>query len=148
VTTFFCTIPVEPQPWRRARGMGKRRFKDTRSEEYAVVCCWHMSMAMRAMGQPVKPLFPAGPVELEVRAFFPTGKKPRKRTPWPLSWKATRPDGDNVLKAIADASQGLLVADDGQYARMVVECFYAAQDGAGARLEVTARQLDSLESGE
>jgi Holliday junction resolvase RusA-like endonuclease len=57
-------------------------------------------------------------------------------------WKPTRPDGDNVLKGIADASQGLLVADDGQYADQAVRCFYASQEGPGPRVEVLCFPLD------
>lgn len=73
------------------------------------------------------------PLAVHVRAFWPALKASKAGTP--ALWKKTRPDADNVLKAVLDAGDGLLWSDDGQVARMTVEKFYAAKED-DARVEV------------
>jgi Holliday junction resolvase RusA-like endonuclease len=85
-------------------------------------------------------VFAEGPVEIVVRAFWPPAGTARKRAPRPARWRPSRPDADNAYKALADCSQGIVVADDGQYARVVVEKWTAAQ-GEAARVEVEVRPL-------
>ena len=91
-----------------------------------------------------RPAFPAGPVEILIRAFWPSTGSARKRIPRPQRWRASRPDADNAFKGLADCSQGILVADDSQYARVVVEKWTAAQ-GEAARVEVEVRPLPGAE---
>lgn len=144
---YECTIPGKPQPWKRARKGRRGFFKDPRWESYEITACFHMSLALKQLSQRhparsvYRPLFPEGAVLLSVDAYWPMPGKPRVKVPKPLLWKPTRPDGDNVLKGIADASQGILVADDGQYAEMRVRCFHAGQSRPEPRVEITARLL-------
>ena len=66
------------------------------------------------------------PLGVEVTAFWPMKGTPRKRIPRPAMLKATRPDGDNVLKAVQDAGDGVLWVDDGQIAVALIELGRAA----------------------
>lgn len=70
-----------------------------------------------------------GPVSLAVYAWWPMRGQPRKRVPRPAEWKGTKPDADNVGKAVADALNGIAYRDDSQVARLTVHTFYAGQDG-------------------
>ena len=101
----------------------------------------HMLEACAGRGRPV---FPEGPVEIVILAYWPPTGQPRKRMPRPARWRAARPDADNTFKALADCSQGILVTDDAQYVRVVVEKWVAAQ-GEAARVEVRVRPLAGQE---
>jgi Holliday junction resolvase RusA-like endonuclease len=130
-------IPGKPFAWRRARTFGARHFEDPEQRAWKGVAQVHMLEACAGRGRPV---FPEGPVEIVIRAFWPPPGQPRKRIPRPARWRSARPDADNTFKALADCSQGILVSDDGQYARVVVEKWFAAQ-GDPARVEVEVRRL-------
>lgn len=134
-------IPGKPFAWRRARTSGRRHFEDPAQRSWKGIAQVHMIAACR--GRP-RPAFPEGPVEIRIRAFWPPKGQARKRVPRPAQWRATRPDADNAFKGLADCSQGILVADDGQYARVVVEKWFAAQ-GEAARIEVEVRPLPTAE---
>ena len=85
-------------------------------------------------------LFPSGPLELRIVAYWPPVNPPLKRNPRPCSWRAKRPDADNVAKAVMDAGDGILWTDDSQVARLLVEKFHAAQ-GEGARVEIEVEEV-------
>lgn len=78
-------------------------------------------------------------VSVIVRAYWPC-KSPRKREPRAAEHKTTKPDGDNVAKAVLDGLSGIAYVDDAQVVRLEVEKWYAAQ-GDGARVEVEVREL-------
>lgn len=120
-----------------------RTFDDPKSE------AWKRAAArvMRdAIGETTRtlPAFPEGAVELEVYAVFRCPKNAeRKRTPTPARWKESKPDPDNVAKAVMDAGTGVLWTDDAQVARLIVSKVVGAQ-GDDPRVEVIVRQLPAL----
>jgi Holliday junction resolvase RusA-like endonuclease len=81
------------------------------------------------------PLFEAGPVVLEVLAVY---RRPqRMKTPWRL-YRPGRPDGDNLLKAVQDAGNGLLWKDDSQIVVAKISKMYAGA-GEPPHVEVLVR---------
>lgn len=59
------------------------------------------------------------PVELHVRAFY---ARPTRQSKLPRGWESRAiGDFDNVAKPIADALQGIAIANDCQVARSIVE---------------------------
>lgn len=101
-------LPIEPQPWRRARKNGKRHFTDAKSRAYRDAV--------------------ASLVKVELPQGFPNGMAFRMdacflfRIPksWPKYKKLSppvhlsRPDVDNLGKALADALNGIIWDDDSQ----------------------------------
>ena len=75
--------------------------------------------------------FKDGPLSVTILAVFtrPKGmyskREPRGREP-----KTTRPDIENVAKALLDAATGVLWHDDAQVTHLVASKFYGAQDEA------------------
>ena len=82
-----------------------------------------------------------GPVKLTIAAYWSCPKsQQRKRDPRPQQWKVTKPDGDNLMKSIADGLIGIAYQDDSQAAEVTVRKYVAAQ-GEPARCEVTIEKL-------
>ena len=65
-----------------------------------------------------------GALDVTVVATWQTLKSAPKKNP-PV-YKVTRPDGDNVLKAVLDAGNKILWADDACCVRLTVEKRYGA----------------------
>lgn len=80
-----------------------------------------------------------GPVFMEVYAWFPMPKRMTKRDRKrieELDYLYThKPDGDNVLKAVKDALNGMAYADDAQVAYESILRKYA-REGEAPRIEV------------
>jgi len=76
-----------------------------------------------------------GPLDVTVVATWLTLKSASKKNP-PV-FKTTRPDGDNVLKAVLDAGNGILWADDACCVRLTVEKRY----GAVPSVQVTIMEI-------
>ena len=98
---------------------------------------WEAMVALCARAAGVKMI--DGAVMLTVAAFYPC-RRPMKKTLRAQEPKATRPDADNVLKAVADALIGIAYRDDGQVFDASVTKRYAAQ-GDESRTEVDVSQL-------
>lgn len=81
----------------------------------------------------------AGPVELEVYAYFEVPRSYGKARAAACRANETRPtakpDADNILKAVADALSGTAYADDSAVVAMSVEKRY----GGTARLSISLR---------
>ena len=75
--------------------------------------------------------FAEGALMVVIWAAFtcPKGEH-RKREPRPPRWKHTKPDAENVAKAVLDAATGVLWTDDAQVARLDVRKMHAAQGDA------------------
>ena len=107
-------VPGKPQP--------KQSFRiHTGGWQYQprTVSAYSRTVAIYArLAWPNPPL--DGPVEIEAVAMF---KKPKS---WPLARRATahkhaqRPDGDNLLKALADGVKGIVFNDDGQVSDWII----------------------------
>lgn len=82
-----------------------------------------------------------GPVVVHVKAVWACPKsKERKRGARPAEPKTTRPDADNVGKAITDGLNGIAWRDDSQVVWLSVQKWIGAQ-GEPARCEVTIRRF-------
>jgi len=66
-----------------------------------------------------------GPLAVSVRAFFWPPDRYRHQTGIESIPHTTRPDGDNVLKAVADAGNGVIWRDDSIVARWTIEKWYS-----------------------
>jgi Holliday junction resolvase RusA-like endonuclease len=84
---------------------------------------------------PPQPL--TGPLGLLIKYAYPWRKTETKRVMargW--RWCDTRPDADNIAKAVQDAMGKLrFYADDGQVARLQVEKIWSANPGVGIIVE-------------
>lgn len=87
----------------------------------------HMAAALTAAGLS-SPFVSTGPVGLEIRALYACLKGDRRKKPRGLRRKSTRPDVDNLAKAVKDAAKGVLWIDDAQVAEMSIVKLYAPQD--------------------
>ena len=125
------TVPGVPIAKARPRFSARSGFARAYTPEKTVH--YEALVALCAQQAGVTPL--EGPVRIEVRAYWPMKGSPRKRTPRPVAWKVTKPDADNVLKAVLDGLEGIAYANDGQVVDARVRTYHAAQ-GDQARLEV------------
>lgn len=94
----------------------------------------HMAAALREIERAC-PFIAAGAVALEIRAVYACLKSDRRKKPRGLRRKATRPDLDNLAKAVKDAAKGILWIDDSQVAELTASKLYAPQD-APPRVEL------------
>lgn len=84
-----------------------------------------------------------GPVEVRIRSYFELAKSHHRATPVARAWRTSKPDGDNVEKAVLDALNELAFADDACVARMTWEKFTGAQDEAPRiEIEIVAITVD------
>ena len=85
----------------------------------------------------------AGPLFVRVRFAFALPKsKHRKRHPIETETAHTsKPDVDNLLKALFDAGTGVLWLDDDQITKLVAEKVYAAQ-GHGPYVTIEVEELE------
>lgn len=80
-------------------------------------------MQVRAAGAGWEPA--TRPVALVLDAVFALPKD-RRRGPQERTWRPSAPDGDNLLKAVQDAANGVLWADDALVVDARVRKWYAA----------------------
>lgn len=134
-------VPVAQGRPRAVRfGNSARLYDPSKSRSWKGAAQVHMLEALEAAGLRA-PGF-AGPVELVVSAVWPCPKgRERKSAPAPRTWKASRPDADNVAKAVMDAANSVLLADDAQVVRLVVEKLVAAQ-GEAPHVHVVVWEVD------
>lgn len=136
MTALAWTIPGEPV------GKGRPRFVRATGRTYtpSATRAWEIT-AVAIMRQP-SPL--DGPLRVEVTAIKRRPKRlERKADPEGLLWRTTKPDADNVAKAVLDAAtKANIWHDDAQVAELCVRSLYAAKGGAG-RVEVRVATIDS-----
>lgn len=107
------TVPGRPQGKGRPRAAlvnGKIRMytpSSTAQYESAIAWCWRSTAGCKKFEAPVK---------IEIIAYFEVPKSyPKKRAELcrqNVIRPSCKPDGDNILKAVADALNGLAYADD------------------------------------
>ena len=137
-------IPV-PQPRQRHRIVagGGRTFAMNYTPRGDPVNDYKATVRMAATaaytGPPVE-----GPLEVAFQFVMPRPKSLRwKSRPMPRLWHATGKDLDNLAKSTLDALCGLLFADDGQVARLVLSKMIAAGDES-PRVLVTLERLTEV----
>ena len=131
------TIPGEPVGQGRPRAAvvnGKpRMYSPKTSGDWRARAAWFMREEVK------EPL--SGPLWVTIWAVFGLPKsKIRKRSPQPNRTPCTkRPDIDNVVKAILDAGNGILWADDAQVYRLEVFKLYG-REGEAPSVILEARE--------
>jgi len=101
-TTISFTAEGKPQGKQRARrGKGGHWYTPVETVRYEAAVAYAAMQAKAASNQPMT----FGPVEIEVRCFFPDA---RVR------------DADNVLKSVLDGCNGVVYLDDSQVTRAIV----------------------------
>jgi len=84
-----------------------------------------------------------GPIELTVRFYWPRPKHLMWKTrPMPRLAKATKPDLDNVLKALKDSLTGIMWSDDAQVVKVHAEKWYCAGNEV-ERTEIDVRAMEA-----
>ena len=144
-------VPGEPVPQNVGK-IGRWKSRDGREGavirqpqkviRYKLELQERMERALPALSP--QPYF-SGPVELRIVAVFPLPVSAERKTkPVPRRRHTSRYGNcDNLCKAIADAGEGILWADDGQVAVLYVEKWVGAQ-GEAARVEITIEALSEL----
>ncbi len=126
----MLTIVIPGEPCAQGRPRMARAGTGVRTYDPAKSASWKGAAAvwMRQAAGP-KPPFGDAPVAMTVDAVFKrkhfTKKWSKGRIPRP-----SRPDGDNVLKAVQDAGNGVLFLDDAQVVDARVRKWYAAEGEA------------------
>ena len=114
-------IPVAQGRGRAVRvGAGIRVIDPAKSRSWKGAAQVFMLQARNAAGvhAPID-----GAIGLGIKAYFPRPKSlPKKADPGP-AYRPSRPDADNIAKAVMDAGNGVLWADDGLVVILVVEKF-------------------------
>jgi Holliday junction resolvase RusA-like endonuclease len=79
-----------------------------------------------------------GPVEIRIACWFERPKGHSKKRRKQAEPKTTKPDLDNLAKAILDALNEIAYNDDGQVCRLTVEKWHVGPyDSVGTMIEVT-----------
>ena len=133
---IFFVVPGEPVPKARPRftmqGGKARTYTPTSSAAYETTVGLLAHAAMRAQGisEPMK-----GALHVQVQAFFPVPHSWSKKRKAAASWHASRPDLDNVVKAVLDALNGVAYKDD---ARVVgLHSLKVYSDNPGVLVEIS-----------
>ena len=137
--TVRFTIPGSPTGKGRPRSTRTGHHytpKQTRDYELAV-------KAYFAGAYPGRPPWPAGvPLRLTVVACVALPKSAtkaaREECAWRGIWATVKPDGDNILKIVCDALNGVAWKDDAQVAEMVCRKWRTTGE---QRVEVTIEEL-------
>jgi Holliday junction resolvase RusA-like endonuclease len=117
-------------------GLGVRMYDPAKSREWKALARIHFGAAMiKARLQP--PAF-CGPVMVEIAAFFPCPKSSKSRHTKP---RTSRPDCDNIGKAVLDSGNEILFADDAQVVELRVSK-WVCYSGQEPFVEVTVRELE------
>lgn len=132
---IVINVPGLPQGKGRARFGNGRTYTPAKTVAYEglIALAGEQAMDGRALLE--------GPVYVTLTAFFPIPKSWNKaRTAQAqsgLAWHTSKPDGDNILKAVGDGLNGIVWKDDSQLAFTKV----IKQYGPAPRLEIAVELL-------
>lgn len=128
--TIEFVVPGRPVPMARPRVTARGTYTPRECREYKkLVAC----IAKSVMNGNDYRMFESGPLECRVRFIFPLPKT--RKNPWATS----RPDLDNLYKAVTDAMNGIVYKDDAQIVRASIEKAYEI-NGDG-RAEIWVREI-------
>lgn len=121
MSSLTIIIPGRPCAWQRARSNGKVRFDSPEQARNKLTIGQIGALAMSG-----KPPFD-GPLEVIVSCFWPWPKamSEKKRKRYGAQFHVARPDGDNVMKLLGDALNGIVWRDDAQICTHQVTKRYA-----------------------
>jgi Holliday junction resolvase RusA-like endonuclease len=129
-------IPGEPIAQPRVKVSTKNGFARAYTERDHPIHAYKQAVSLAYVNAGGEVL--DGPVAIKIVCWFDRPKshsKKRRQQPEP---KATKPDLDNLGKAILDALNEIAYNDDGQVCRLTVEKWYVGPyDAIGTIIEVT-----------
>ncbi len=129
-----CTVPGAPQ------GKGRPRFATVRGRAMAytpgktVAYEGLIALAARDAMADAEPY--AGPVAIDATAVFQIPASWSKRRKSEAQWHTSKPDGDNIIKAVGDGLNGVAFRDDSQVASATIRKVYG--ETPGLHVTVTA----------
>lgn len=142
---FVPGAPVgKGRPRAARRGAGVVMFTPEKTAGYEALVAATASNAMRAEAGP---LF-AGPLEAVLEMRFPVpaswSKAKRARALAGVEWRTSKPDADNVAKAILDACNGVVFRDDSQVVILIATKAFSEEPGVRVVIrEVQTAELDA-----
>jgi Holliday junction resolvase RusA-like endonuclease len=132
-------IPGEPIAQPRVRVSTKGGFARAYTERDHPIHAYKQAIRLAYVNAGGEVL--EGPVSIRVVCWFDRPKSHSKKRRQKLEPKTTKPDLDNVGKAILDALNGIAYNDDGQVFMLMVEKWYVGPyepyDSVGTIIEVT-----------
>ena len=111
---FDCDVPVAPVPKARPRVSNGRAYTPKRTKASEAIIASYVRSKYRGEIRTE----PMG-IKLICIHKRPKNLKGDGRVP-----KGTRPDGDNLLKLVLDACEGIVYRNDGQFCQYHVEDWY------------------------
>lgn len=122
---FSFTVPGVPC------GKGRPRFVKATGRTYtpAKTVSYEASIAEAAADVMDGATPITAPVGVKVQAVFPIPASWPKKKKEAARWHTSKPDGDNIAKAIGDALNGVVWKDDSQIARMAISKVYGDVPG-------------------
>ena len=133
--TIQFTVPGKPQ------GKGRARFGKGRTYTPAKTVAYEGLISLAGEKVMVGRDLIEKPIYLIVTAFFDIpkswNKARRAKALGGLEWHTSKPDGDNILKAVGDGLNGVVWKDDSQIAFAKIIKQYGERPG----LEITVETL-------
>lgn len=126
--TIEFTVHGRPVPMARPRVTMHGTYTPKECRQYKNLVATAAKSVMRD-----NMMFEAEPLECRVRFIFPLPKT--RKNPWATS----RPDLDNLYKAVTDSMIGIVYKDDAQIVRAFIEKAYEI-NGDG-RAEIWVREI-------
>lgn len=126
------TVPGVPAGKGRPRFVKAtgRAYTPEKTASYESLIAYTASQALLA-ASPVE-----GPVGVKVQAVFPIPSSWSQKKKNAAHWHTSKPDGDNILKAVGDALNGIVWKDDSQVARTSIAKVYGDVPGLHVFVEV------------
>lgn len=115
-------VPVGKGRPRFVKATG-RAYTPEKTASYESLIAYAASQAMRG-AVPID-----GPVGVKVSAVFPVAASWSQKKKDAAHWHTSKPDGDNIAKAVGDALNGIVWKDDSQVARMAISKVYGDRPG-------------------
>ncbi len=129
-------IPGEPIAQPRAKVSTKNGFARAYTERDHPIHAYKQAVRLAYVNAGGDVL--EGPVSIRIVCWFGRPKSHSKRRRQQAEPKTTKPDLDNIAKAILDALNEIAYDDDGQVYRLTVEKWYVGPyDSVGTIIEVT-----------
>jgi hypothetical protein len=130
-------IPGEPIAQPRAKVSTRGGFARAYTERGHAVHAYKQAIRIayvNAVGELLE-----GPIEIRIVCWFERPKSHSKKRRQQREPKTTKPDLDNIGKAVLDALNDIAYNDDGQVCRLTVEKWYVGglYDSIGTEIEVT-----------
>lgn len=120
------TIPMQPIPKARPRVVGRHTYTPKRTKDAQAMIATHVQAKYKGD-------LLTCPIGIKVVFIH---KRPKNLKGSERVLKHTRPDGDNLVKTVTDAIEGIVYKNDGQI------CFWHMEDWYAKREEQACIMLD------